>query len=99
MYSPPMREMSYRQWLVGQILAGIADREIDGPPQQEDAAIAYYVTRAIKTADEACRQLQADRETNTCQHTASEDCLICCICGKCDESLDEDDVCYECGGG
>lgn len=33
-----------------------------------------------------------------CEHKPNEDCLICRICGECKESLDEDDVCTECGG-
>lgn len=31
-----------------------------------------------------------------CQHAPHEDCLICCECGRCSESLDKDDVCAEC---
>lgn len=31
-----------------------------------------------------------------CGHDSHEDHLICAECGRCDESLDEDDVCDEC---
>lgn len=31
-----------------------------------------------------------------CDHKDYEDCLICHCCGKCSESLDEDDTCYSC---
>jgi len=34
--------------------------------------------------------------TDTCQHSESEDCMTCSICGTCDESLDENDVCGSC---
>ena len=32
-----------------------------------------------------------------CAHKVTEDCLICAVCGRCREDLDEDDVCTECG--
>ena len=35
---------------------------------------------------------------NNCQHSSNEDCMNCSVCGKCSESLDEDDVCSDCGG-
>lgn len=33
---------------------------------------------------------------STCQHQSFEDCMICTKCGKCSESLDENDVCGDC---
>lgn len=33
-----------------------------------------------------------------CQHKATEDCIICAICGQCREDLDSDDICMDCGG-
>ncbi|MFI5379019.1 MAG: hypothetical protein ACHRHE_06975 [Tepidisphaerales bacterium] len=37
-------------------------------------------------------------ETDECQHQKHEDCLICSCCGRCHESLDDDDLCRDCGG-
>lgn len=33
----------------------------------------------------------------TCEHKDHEDCLICCDCGRCSESLDDEDYCADCG--
>ena len=33
-----------------------------------------------------------------CQHQRHEDHLICSCCGRCHESLDDDDLCTDCGG-
>lgn len=33
---------------------------------------------------------------STCQHAPGEDCMNCAECGKCSESLDENDVCSDC---
>ena len=33
-----------------------------------------------------------------CQHQRHEDHLICSCCGRCNESLDDDDLCTDCGG-
>lgn len=33
---------------------------------------------------------------NTCQHKPHEECLICCVCGECSESLDDHDICSNC---
>jgi hypothetical protein len=32
-----------------------------------------------------------------CEHKVTEDCLVCAICGLCRESLNEEDICVECG--
>ncbi len=37
-----------------------------------------------------------DYDEKVCGHKSNEDCLICCLCGNCDESLDEDDICDNC---
>jgi hypothetical protein len=33
-----------------------------------------------------------------CGHKVAEDCMVCAICGRCREDLDEEDICTECGG-
>lgn len=31
-----------------------------------------------------------------CSHDDYDDCMICCVCGRCCESLDEEDYCEDC---
>lgn len=38
----------------------------------------------------------AAQTTLSCQHGSHEDCMICAICGNCDESLDDNDICDDC---
>lgn len=35
-------------------------------------------------------------DEEVCGHDNHEDCLICCLCGNCDESLDRNDICASC---
>lgn len=37
-----------------------------------------------------------DYDEEVCGHKSYEDCLICCLCGNCDESLDTNDICDNC---
>jgi hypothetical protein len=37
-------------------------------------------------------------ETDDCQHSKHEDHLVCTCCGRCNESLDSNDLCVDCGG-
>jgi len=62
----------------------------DGPEYEGDDLQEEYNEGPFDP--EVCVQLAAQ----TCQHTPDEDCLTCCECGQCSESLNEDDVCAEC---
>ena len=35
-------------------------------------------------------------DEDACDHNSNEDCMYCAVCGKCSESLDADDLCYDC---
>ena len=35
-------------------------------------------------------------DQDACDHNSNEDCMCCAVCGKCSESLDADDLCYDC---
>ena len=35
-------------------------------------------------------------DEDACNHESNEDCMNCAVCGKCSESLDADDLCYDC---
>jgi len=37
-----------------------------------------------------------DALTDDCEHGVWEDCMNCVHCGRCRESLDDEDVCAEC---
>ncbi len=39
-----------------------------------------------------------DPLTVDCRHDQSEDCVVCRVCGRCSEWIDNDNVCSDCGG-
>ena len=46
-----------------------------------------------------CRARTVHMQALNCQHSENEDCLICTSCGRCDESLDDNDLCDRCRAG
>jgi hypothetical protein len=61
-----------------------AERAMDGDSNDAEHDALYELVQFLKG----------------CQHTDGEDCMICSVCGRCDETLDEkDDICDRCRAG
>jgi hypothetical protein len=50
----------------------------------------------LKGEIEMSVEKDSDDDDEGCGHEPHEDCMFCTECGKCRESLDNNDVCSEC---
>ena len=55
----------------------------------DDSCAGMGLVSAESELDAACRQM-------ACGHKEHEDCMICCLCGDCKESLDDAEICADC---
>lgn len=98
-------------YLVGAILK---DEQCEWPPDRPilkilrehlpagHAVFKYIVEQLEPSPATAARTLPCGHTTtdaaDECQHQRHEDHLICKCCHRCNESLDDDDLCTDCGG-